>query len=145
MDLTNEIGGSVAETARDLFLEQLIPRVLSEPPLDLTVRVGEAMVDTELGKFVKLLATELSSPDQNVRSQVCMYVCLCVCVCVCVYVCMCMCVCVNVCLRACACVVRVCVYCLCAFCVLLEPQESPNNTHAARSRWRWACFRRRRA
>ncbi len=71
MDLANEVGGGVADVALDIFIKQLVPRALSREPIQLTTRVGdEPPVETDIGRFVKLLASELSSPDQNVRSQV---------------------------------------------------------------------------
>ena len=72
MDLTNEVGGSVADTARTLFIDHLLPRALSLTPIALQApaRPGEPPLETEVGRFVKFLAAELSSPDQGVRTLV---------------------------------------------------------------------------
>jgi len=77
MDLSNEVGGSVVGVARDLFLSKLLPRALSgmQPATPAaadgsTPMAVDAPLDACVGPVVKLLASELSSPDQNVRAQV---------------------------------------------------------------------------
>ena len=68
MDLTNEVGGAVADTASSIFTEKLLPRALSEGNCALTE--GDPPQDTDVGRFIKFLAAELSSPDHHVRTQV---------------------------------------------------------------------------
>ena len=70
MDLSTEVGGAVADTARDVFMSQLVPRVLSDDPTHLRVQGEDQAHDTEMLRFIRVLAAELSSPDHNVRAQV---------------------------------------------------------------------------
>ena len=65
MDLAAEVGGSVIDTARDLFLGKLVPRAVPQG-----TELARDGVETDAGRLVKLLAQELSSPDHHVRAQV---------------------------------------------------------------------------